>query len=70
VVVLSVGADPEPGDLLVLDEPESAVSEGDADRVDRIAMVDPFEVQARMRGVLSDNRYAFRAASRISAGRS
>jgi hypothetical protein len=35
-VILSVRADPEPGDLVALEEPEGTVSQGDANRVEAL----------------------------------
>jgi hypothetical protein len=52
-VVRSVCADPEPGDLVIIQEPEGAVSEGYASRVDRIAMVHLLELKTGMAGVLA-----------------
>lgn len=53
-VILRVRADPEPDDLLVLQEPEGSVSESHADRVDGVAIVNLLEVEARMPGVLAE----------------
>jgi hypothetical protein len=51
-VVVSVPADPEPSHLLVLQKPKGPVSESHADGVNRVAIVNFLEVEARMAGVL------------------
>ena len=45
-VVVSVRADPEPRDLLILQKPDGTVSEGHADRVNGVAIVNLLEVEA------------------------
>ena len=53
-IVLSVRADPEPGDLLVLEKPESTISEGHANRVSGVAIVNLLELEARMPRVIAE----------------
>jgi len=47
-VVVSVATDPEPNDLVALEQRERTVPEADPDGVHRVPIVDPLEVQARM----------------------
>ena len=54
---------PEPGDLVTLQKPEGSVSQGDANRVDRLADMNLLELQARMLGVRS--KEAIRLSSRF-----
>jgi hypothetical protein len=58
-IILSMRADPEPDDLVTLQEPEGAVSQGHADRVNRFANVDLLKLQARMLGVLAKEPIRF-----------
>jgi hypothetical protein len=53
-VILRVCANPEPGDLLVLQKREGTVSEGHSHRVDMVPIVNPLEVEAWMPGVLAE----------------
>ena len=62
-VIPTVRADPEPGDLLILNKPEGPVSEGHADRVNGVAIVNLLEVKARMPGVLAEQPIRFPASS-------
>jgi hypothetical protein len=52
-------ADPEPHDLVTFQEPEGAVSQCHADRVNRLASVDLLKLQARMLGVLAKEPIRF-----------
>jgi len=63
-IVLSVRADPEPGDLLVLEKPESTISEGHANRVSGVAIVNLLELEARVPGVIAEQPPPRSAASR------
>lgn len=58
-IVLSVTADPEPDDLVILQEAESSVAEGDTDGVDRVTVVDPFELETWVPGVLAKETVGF-----------
>lgn len=49
-IVVSVGPDPKPGDLVAFQQPDRAVGERHADGVDRIAIVDLLEVTAGVTG--------------------
>ena len=69
-VILSVRADPEPGDLLILEEPEGTVSEGHADRVNGVAIVNLLEVEARMPGVLAEQPICLPGEFLVSDGSS
>jgi hypothetical protein len=53
-VVRSVGADPEPGDLVVLHQSEGAVAPGYAGGVDRIVLVDLLELEAWVVGIFPE----------------
>ena len=53
-VILSVRADPEPSDLIILEKPEGTESEGHAHRVNGLAIVNLLEVEARMPSVLAE----------------
>jgi hypothetical protein len=53
-IVISVRADPEPGDLFVLEKPEGTISEGHANRVGRVAIVRLLELEARVPGVVAE----------------
>jgi hypothetical protein len=53
-VVLSVRADPEPGDLLILQKPKGTVPECHADRVNGVAIVNLLEVKARVPSVVAE----------------
>jgi hypothetical protein len=53
-VVLSVVADPEPSNLVVLQHADGPVGERDANRVDGLAVVDLLELQAGVLSVLSE----------------
>ena len=44
--ILSVRADPEPRDLLILPKPDGTASEGHTDQVNGVAIVDLLEVEA------------------------
>jgi hypothetical protein len=50
-------ADPEPGDLVIVQK--GAVSQRDASRIDRIAIVNLFELKARVAGVLAEQPVRF-----------
>src|SRR5512138_1035971 len=52
-IILGMRAEPEPGDLITLQEPEGAVSQSDASRVDRLAYVNSLELQAWMLDVIA-----------------
>jgi len=58
-IILSVRPDPEPGDLVVLQKADRAISEGHAGGVDGVAIVDLLEVEARVRGVLPEQPIRF-----------
>lgn len=53
-VVRSVGADPEPGNLVVVQKSKSAIPEGYASGVDRIALVDLLELKAWVAGIFTE----------------
>ena len=53
-VVCSVRADPEPSDLVIVQKPKGAVSQGHASSVDRVAIVNLLELEARVAGVLAE----------------
>ena len=54
VVILSVRADPEPSDLVILEKPEGTESESHAHRVNGLPIVNLLEVKAWVAGVLSE----------------
>ena len=54
-VVLSVRADPEPGDLVIVQKTKGAVSQGHTNGVDRIAIVNPLELKAWVPSVLEEH---------------
>ena len=62
-VVLGVGADPEPSDLVAFPEPEGAVSRRDRNRIERLAGVNLLELQAWVLGVPA--KESVRLASRF-----
>ena len=49
-VIRSVRADPEPSDLVIVQKPKGAVSQGHASSVDRVAIVNLLELEARGAG--------------------
>ena len=51
MVVRGMRADPEPGDLVIIDKPKGAVLRAHTSGVDRIAMVNLLELKARVAGV-------------------
>lgn len=53
-VVRRVRADPEPGDLPIIQKSEGTVPEGHANRVDRIPIVNLLELEARVPAVLAE----------------
>ena len=53
-VVRGMRADPEPGDLVIVQKPKGAVSQGHASGVDRIAMVNLLELKACVAGVFAE----------------
>lgn len=53
-IVLSVRPDPEPGDVLILQKAEGAISESHAGGVDGVAIVNLLEVEARVLGILAE----------------
>src|SRR2546425_11035248 len=53
-VVRGVRADPKPGDLVIIQKPKSAVSQGHANGVDRIAIVNLLELKAWVPSVLAE----------------
>src|SRR5262245_26603200 len=53
-IVLGMRPDPEPGDVLVFQESESALPEGHADRIDGLPIVHLLEVEARVPGILAE----------------
>jgi hypothetical protein len=53
-VVRSVGADPEPDNLVVVQKPQRAVSQGYANGEDRISLVDILELKARVVGIFTE----------------
>src|SRR2546422_6247187 len=69
-IILSVRPDPEPGDLVVLQKADRAISEGHAGGVDGVAIVNLLEVGLGCPGFSRNSRYAFWARFRISGGRS
>lgn len=50
-----MGADPKPSDLAAIQEPERPISERDADRVNRLVWVNPFEVETGMRWIVLES---------------
>src|SRR4030095_6574046 len=69
-MVVGVRPDPEPGDLVVLQNADGTTSEGHAGGVDGVAIVNLLEVKAGVPGFFRNSRYAFWARVRISGGRS
>ena len=51
-LVTGVRADPEPDDDIVLDDADGAVRAADADGLDRLSRLQPFESETRMTGIL------------------
>lgn len=47
-LILGVRADPEPSDLVALQEPEGAISQGDANRIEGLAAMNLLELQLGM----------------------
>lgn len=73
-IVVGVTADPEPRNLVILEETEGTVAEGHTDGIDGFELVDPLELEARMRGVvpkesigLSGRLWTSRGSSRYAA---
>ena len=52
-------ADPEPDDLVILQKPKGSVGESHANSVERVAVVDPFELKTWVPGVLAKQTVGF-----------
>ena len=59
MIILSVRPDPEPGDLVVLQKADGAISEGHAGGVDGVVIMNILEVEARVPGVLPEQPIRF-----------
>jgi hypothetical protein len=53
-MIRSMRADPEPSDLVIVQKPQGAVSQGHASSVDRVAIVNLLELEAWVAGVLPE----------------
>ena len=69
-VVRGMRADPEPGDLVIVQKPKGAVSQGHASGEDRIAMVNLLELKAWVAGVVAEQPIRLSSGFLISGGRS
>ena len=58
-LVLSMTPNPEPSHFVVLQKSDGAVSEGHANGVEGVLLVDPLEVEARVPGVLAKQLVGF-----------
>ena len=67
-VILGVASDPEPCDLVVVQQSDGAVSDGHAHRLDGLSIVDLLELKAGVPGVFAEESIGFLGGTWISGG--